>query len=132
MIPPAHYEYNITIDSDGAGVINFYPDYPQFDQQAWVEHFKVSKEDCHKLHNLLAENNLFRQTWTEIQDAPVGGSLEWLDITADKVEYNIPSIIEESSVVEEVYEAIRSLVPIKIWKKLISQREDFIRDYSDE
>ncbi len=130
--PPHYYEYSIKIGPRLDGVINFYPDYPQHDLPVWVEHFTVSDDTLLALYQLMVERNLLRQNWTEIQDAPVGGSLEWLDITADGVEYKIPSMIEESSEIEMVSEVIRSHVPIEIWKKLISQREDFIRDYPME
>ena len=80
----------------------------------------------------MIERKVFRQTWTEIQNAPVGGSLEWLDFFADGVEYKVTSMIEESSRLEQIFEAIRNIVPIEIWKKLIARREDFVRDYQIE
>jgi len=130
--PPHYYEFSICLGPDSTGVINFFPDYPQHDPPVWVEHIEISAQAGRKLYQRMVASDLFRQTWTEILDAPVGGSLEWLDMTADQVEYRIPSMIEESSDVAEIYQTIRSLVPAGIWKKLISQREDFIRDYPDE
>lgn len=130
--PPHYYEYSIKFGAGLIGTINFYPDYPQHDLPAWIEQFAVTADAHAALYLLMTERDLFRQNWTEIQDAPVGGSLEWLDITADGVEYKIPSMIEESPEIESIYEAIRSLVPVEIWKHLISQREEFIRNYPIE
>ncbi len=127
--PPHYYEYSIAIGPKNTGEIKFYPDYPQHDLPVWVEHFDISSQAWMAIYAQMTTDNLFRQAWTEIQNAPVGGSLEWLDITAQGVEYKIPSMIEEAAEVEQVYEAIRTLVPIKVWKKLMSQREDFIHKY---
>ena len=130
--PPHYYEYSIRIGPGLNGVIDFYPDYPQHDLPAWVEHFVVDAEALGSLYTLMIEGDIFRPSWTAIENAPVGGSLEWLDISVGGADYKIPSMIEESSQLEQIFEALRNIVPIEIWKKLFAQREDFIREYPIE
>ncbi len=43
----------------------------------------------------------------------------------------LPSIIKEAGIVGEVYHLIRQLVPPETWDKLLSQREQYQRDYSE-
>ena len=129
--PPDYYEFSIAIGPGKTGVITFYPDYPQHDLPVWVEHFNVSDADLLKLFNLMGKKNLFRQAWTEIEAAPVGGSLEWLQIISNGVEYNIPSLIEEALVVEKIYIFIRSFVPDEIWHGLKSRHHKYQAEYSE-
>ncbi|MBL7164239.1 MAG: hypothetical protein ISS57_16720 [Anaerolineales bacterium] len=130
--PPHYYEFSIVIGPGNTGVITIYPDYPQHDPPVRVEQFTVSNEALSELYTLMIKRRLFRQAWTEIQDAPVGGSLEWLHTIAAGVEHAIPILIEEVEEVQQIYKLIRSLVPEGIWSALMARREAFERDYPDE
>ena len=125
--PPHHYEYSISVGPGGAGRIVFLPDYPSENPPAWTETFNIDEERLNALYVLMADKDVFRKHWTEIEDPPVGSALEWLEITAEGENFLVPSAIEETDVVGEVYPFIKALVPRKIWDKLLSQREQYRR-----
>ena len=129
MPPPHYFEYTIGISAESGGEIVFYPDYPTHDSPMWTRVFEVKDESLEELYKLMIEREIFRGSWTEIENAPVGGSLEWLEVTVRGERIKVPAEIEESEMVEEVYRVIKSLVPDSIWVELKSLREQYERDY---
>jgi len=127
--PPDHYEYSICLSSGQEGSIIFYPDYPMENPPVWTEYFSVDAESLQQLYALIIENELFGKTWTEIEDPPLGGSLEWLEVIAGGDRIIVPSAINESQVVEDIYSQIRALVPAWIWNKLMNQYKGYQREY---
>lgn len=127
--PPYHYEYSINLSSRLEGSIIFYPDYPMEKPPVWTETFSVDMESLRKLYDLIVENELFGKTWTEIEDPPVGGSLEWLEVITGGNRIVVPGAINESQVVADIYGLIRDLVPLQIWDKLMNKYEAYQRDY---
>jgi len=95
----------------------------------WTETFSVDDKALNELYTLTIEKGLFSKRWTEIEDSPVGGSLEWLEVVAHEGHIMVPSAINESQVVNDVYSMIRSLVPKRIWSKLMRQRGQYQRKY---
>ena len=122
--PPDHYEYAIEI-GPGGGRVDFCPDYPAEGVPVWGEEFRVVAGELESLHKLLIDKRMFREKWTEIENPPVGGSLEWLEISAQGARFSVPSTIEEAETVREVYVAIRALVPDNVWAGLMARYERY-------
>ena len=116
--PPDHYEYAIEI-GPGGGRIEFCPDYPSEGVPVWEEEFEVSVGEIESLYRLVIASRILGEMWTAIEDPPVGGSLEWLEIVAQGKHIRVPSAIEESEKVREIYGAIRDLVPEDVWTGLM-------------
>ena len=66
---------------------------------------------------------------TEIADPPVGSSLEWMEVIAGEKHLMVPGAINESPVVNDVYNMIKALVPAQVWSKLMHQYEQYQQDY---
>ena len=75
------------------------------------------------------EKGLFNRRWNVIEDPPAGGSLEWLEVVAHEDHIMVPSAINESQIVNNVYTVIRSLVPKRIWSRLMRQYNEYQREY---
>ena len=127
--PPHHYEYAICLGPGTTGSITFYPDYPMDKPPVWTETFNVDNESRQELYALINEKELLHRRWTEIKDPPVGGSLEWLEIVAQGKHIIVPSAINESQIVADIYRLIRGLVPTRIWTKLMRQRDRYQQGY---
>ena len=127
--PPYHYEYEIHVGPGENGRIIFCPDYTTEDPPIWIEEFQLDEATLTRLYQLIVENGVQMRDWTVMEDAPVGGELEWMEGTANKVHFKVPSAIEESEIVEGIYEFLRSLVPERIWTKLMSQQQRYESDY---
>jgi len=95
----------------------------------WTETFSVDDKALNELYTLTIEKGLFNKRWTEIEDPPVGGSLEWLEVVAHEDHIMVPSAINESQIVNNVYTVIRSLVPKRIWSRLMRQYNEYQREY---
>ena len=131
MPPPYHYEYSIYLGSQSEGRILFYPDYPMDSPPIWQEIFSIDDRALDELYSLIAEKRLFTRKWTEIEDPPIGSSLEWMEVIARESHVIVPSAIKESHIVDDIYTMIRSLVPTQTWSKLMHQYEKYQRDYLD-
>ena len=127
--PPYHYEYEIYIGPGENGRIIFCPDYPMEDPPVWIEEFHLDNATLNRLYEFMVEKDVFMRDWTEMEGAAVGGELEWMEGTANKMHFKVPSVIEESEIVGSIYEFLRSLVPEWIWIKLMSQRQQYETDY---
>ena len=131
--PPFHYEYTIEVRSDGEGLIEMIPDYPGEDVQVWSEPFTVEQGELDELYRLMFEKRAFEQAWRAQDEPPVGGSGEWLTATAHGRTIEIPAYVVESQepAAEEIYAAIRALVPQAIWDRLHAQREQYMEEHRD-
>ena len=129
MPPPYHYEYSIYLGPGPEGKIVFYPDYPMDKPPVWTETFRVDDKALDELYASIIEKELFNRRWTEIEDPPVGGSLEWLEVVTHEDHMVVPSAINESETVNSVYSMIRSLVPVSIWSKLMRRRKQYETGY---
>ena len=110
----------------------FYPDYPGSDAVVWTETFIASEAALDEFHAAVIRKGLIGKKWTEIPDPPVGGSLEWMEITSGQDDLVIPSIIKESSLVADLYEKIRGTVPETVWKDLFSRLKQRQQEYLDK
>lgn len=129
MPPPFHYEYSVYLGPQAEGKIVFYPDYPMDKPPVWQEAFSIDDKTLDELYSLIKEKQLFTRRWHEIEDPPVGSSLEWMEVIAEETHINIPSAIKESNIIDDIYVTIKSLVPKKIWSKLMHQYNKYQSDY---
>ena len=127
--PPYHYEYLIHLGPKSEGTITFYPDYPMDNPPVWTETFSVNDKTLNELYSLILEKGIFQRSWTEIEDPPVGSSLEWLEVIAHRYHITVPSTIKESQIVDDLYSTIRSIVPAQIWAKLMHQFSQYQSEY---
>jgi hypothetical protein len=118
MPPPYHYEYVIRVEADLRGELVFSPDYPRYDPKMWTKTFTVDEGIVDRLHELMVEKGLFREDCTRMEHAPVGGTLEWLEVTADGKSIKVPPDIGDPAEVTQIYAAVRSVVPAGIWAEL--------------
>ena len=127
--PPYHYEYSICLGPRSEGKIVFYPDYPMDKPPVWQESFSIDDKALDELYSLIKGRELFTKRWTEIDDPPVGSSLEWMEVIAEESHIIVPSAINESQVVNDVYSMVKSIVPEQIWSRLMHQYDKYQRDY---
>jgi len=130
--PPHYYEYTIAIGPGARGEMTLCPDYAMGDPPVWSESFAVSEGALDDLYQLMLQREAFRSDWASIQDPPVGGSLEWLEVRVEDEHFRIPAKIVEAESVEPVYAAIRALVPQPIWDTLMGLREQYEQEFSDD
>jgi hypothetical protein len=129
MPPPHHYEYAILLGPGPEGRVIFRPDYSGSDTPVWTESFIVPDDALDELYSLMVERGVFSTEWAEVRDGRIGGKLEWLKCTAGSAQYSIPSRIEESAAVADVYSAVKALVPEDVWAGLFERREQYGRGY---
>jgi len=127
--PPYHYEYEIHVGPGEKGRVVFYPDYPLEDPPVWIEEFHLDNVALNRLYELVVEKGVLTRDWIITEDAEVGGEYEWIEGVANAIHFKVPSTIEESEIVESIYEFLRSLVPERIWTKLMSQQKQYEIDY---
>lgn len=130
MPPPFHYEYTVTIGSDGAGKVEYSPDYPSDKVPTWTETFTVTQAQLDNLYSEAVNRKLFRLVWLEGEKL-VGGSLEWAEIKSNGVEHKIPSSLQalDQTSVQDFYATVKGLVPQATWDKLEAQRQTFKEEF---
>jgi hypothetical protein len=131
MPPPYHHEYIIEIGPGPQGQITFYPDYPGEGVPEWRETFAVTEEDLDRLYGSMVDAGVLRRRWATMRDRPVGGDVEWLDVTADGEAARIPVLPEGGEALEPMYGTIRGLVPDEIWERLRARRQEYEDNYRD-
>jgi hypothetical protein len=129
MPPPYHYEYSICLGPGSAGKIVFYPDYPMEEPPVWTETFSIDDKVFNELYSSVVEKGLFKKRWTDIEDPPVGGSLEWMEVVAERNRVMVPGAIKEAQTVADIYVMVRDLVPAQIWSELMRKRDEYEREY---
>ena len=129
--PPFHYEYSIRIGPTGEGQLEMIPDYPGDHIPVWIEPFTVSQGNLEKLFQLMSDQGLFTQDWRPQVHAPVGGSSEWLAVTAGGQRIDVPAsvAVNQAAAAKEIYVAINALVPQAVWDKLNTQHDRYIQEH---
>ena len=130
MPPPFHYEYTVTIGSDGEGRIEYTPDYPSDKVPTWTETFFVSKAQMDDLYSEVVKRNLLRILWIE-GERLVGGATEWAEIKSNGTEHKIPTFLQagDQASVQDFYATVKGLVPQETWDKLEAQRQTYVQEY---
>ncbi len=134
MPPPYHYEYSILIGPGEQGQIVYQPDYDSENVPTWSEEFTVTRQQLSDLYNLVVDRKLLREKWGKVTDPPVGGSLQWAEITAHGKTYKIPSHLQgfQEEAAGTLYEAVRGMVPQETWDKLEARRQRYMEDYQNK
>jgi len=104
------------------------PDYPSPEVPVWTETFAVQSDTLDKLYLLMIAQGLFKTNWQTQNHPLVGGSLEFITVTAHGKIIKIPAFVisQQVSKARKIYAAINALVPQSIWDKLISMRETYM------
>lgn len=134
MPPPYHYEYSVRVGPGTKGEIVYVPDYKSSDTPIWTEPITVTNKQLTDLYDLVVDRKLLREKWGKVQDAPVGGSVQWAEITASGKTYKIPTELQgyHQTVADKLYEAVKALVPQETWNKLEALREQYQEDYQNK
>ncbi len=123
--PPDHYAYTIRINRDAEGEIEFRPDYPREDVPVWKESFAVDEKALERIYGLMVDCGMFRETWETDERIPPGDSIETLDVISQGNHVHVPGNIKNPVDMNELYNAIRGLVPQAIWKSLMARRDQY-------
>ncbi|HET6262151.1 MAG TPA: hypothetical protein VFG99_07910, partial [Chloroflexia bacterium] len=126
-----HYEYTIRVGPGSEGQIVYLPDYQSEGVPTWTESITVTSRQLGDLYALVVDRKLLREKWGRVQDPPVGGSVQWAEITAGGKKYKVPTQLQglQESAAESLYEAVKALVPQATWDKLEAQREQYVKEY---
>lgn len=128
--PPYHFEYSVNIDSEGNGTIKYKPDFV-FDT-IWTETFHLKRKFVKKFWSLLKRKMFFDNEWTDLEKHPVGGSIEYLEINANNKPYKIPAFPTDKEKAEEIYSAVKKLIPESIMDTLTAKKEKYIENFKAE
>jgi len=131
MPPPYHYEFMIRINASGQGEVIYWPDYSGEGTPEWKESFTVTQAQLEQLYQVMESNNLFTEKWQAQERHIVGGSYEFMNVTANSQRIKVPAFVfpEQQNRVKQIYDAIRLLPPKTIWDKLGAQRQDYMDKY---
>ncbi len=131
MPPPFHYEYSIRIGPGEHGQIVYRPDYESESVPTWTEEFTLTEQQLADLYDLVVDRKLLREKWRGTDNPPVGGSVEWAEITAGGKTYDIPRHLQgfQEEAAGRLYEAVRGLVPQETWDKLEARRQQYVEEY---
>ncbi len=127
--PPGHYEYTIRAGPDLHGEVVFVPDYPQHGPPVWTETFAVDEGCWEQLYALLVAKGVLRSPWPEAERQAIGGSLAWLDVTAQGQRFQVSNQVQGAEELAAVFAAVRALVPEATWQELHARRDEFERRY---
>ncbi|MDQ3707629.1 MAG: hypothetical protein M3437_20840 [Chloroflexota bacterium] len=134
MPPPYHYEYSIRIGPGTEGQIVYQPDYDFDKVPRWTEPVTVTKQQLADLYALVLDRKLLREKWGNVQDPPVGGSVQWAEITAHGKTHVIPTQLKgfQEDAAATLYDAVKALVPQATWDKLEARREQYVQEYQNK
>jgi hypothetical protein len=129
--PPYHYAYTISIEPDGHGQIVMIPDYPSENVPTWTETFQVSQAGLDSLYHVMVGQGLFTQDWRAEDSPPVGGSSQYMVVTAHQKTITLPSYLApaQDSSAEEMFSAVNAALPQAVWDKLNAQREEYVQEH---
>ena len=125
--PPYHYSYTISLKPDGAGELVFVPGYSGGETPIWTETFSVSSAQRSGLYTLMREKDLFSREWLPNDELSVGGSTEWLKVTASGQQIQLPSQLRrgDDALMSAVYASINSLVPAELWAQVRQKHQEY-------
>lgn len=129
--PPYYYDYTVSIDPQGQGEVSMNPDYPGPDVPVWTETFSLTSEELDQLFAEMLSQGLLRIRWTQEDVLPVGGSSEWMLVTAHGEEIRIPAFVppRQQERAQALFRAVRSTVPDEIWYSLYNRREAYVQEH---
>jgi hypothetical protein len=112
----------------------YQPDYDFDNVPRWTEPVTVTKQQLADLYALVLDRKLRREKWGNLQDPPVGGSVQWAEITAHGKTHVIPTQLKgfQEDAAATLYDAVKALVPQATWDKLEAQREQYVQEYQNK
>ncbi len=133
MPPPYHYEYMVTLEPDGAGAVDFVPDYPQHGVQPWRREFQAAPGAVAALLAQMEKKRVFERRWRRARRHTVGGSLAWLEATSGGRTVSIPAGLppRDARSIAPVYDAVRALVPQPVWDELTRLHQEYQEKYRE-
>jgi hypothetical protein len=125
--PKYHYSYEIVIQADGSGQFIYQQSYAgNGAPMPSVSTFTVPNEKISQLYQLLLTRNVLRTEWAK-KEPLIGGSSNDMQIGAEGKTFSIPNdavmINQDRSDSAEVYDYIKTLVPVSIWDDLTKKRQ---------
>ena len=134
MPPPYYYEYSIQLGPGPEGTIQFQPDYAFNAPPIWTQQLAVTEQRLAELVTLLAEKGVFDRDFKQTERPPTGGSIEWVEGTAHGNLFSVPAQLDtqDTSLMRDVYQAIRAFVPEPVWATLMAQRKAYEQAYLDK
>lgn len=126
--PPYYYQYTVSVEPNGLVTLTMIPDYPADGVPVWVETSTVDAAGLDALYSLMLDEGVFTNNWRAEEDPPVGGSFDWLTITAAGQQVEIPPfpIAAQAGAAERVKAAVAALAPAAAWEKLNAQRAQYV------
>ena len=120
MPPPYYYEYQIHLTSSGAADINLIPGYASQGVATWTETFSIPAEQVNALYHRMVQLGLLATSWRADAHASIGASSEALTVRVQGRKIELPFFIapEHAAHANEMYAAMRALVPQILWDKL--------------
>jgi hypothetical protein len=125
--PKYHYSYEIVIQADGSGQFIYQQSYAgDGAPMPSVSTFIVPAEKMNQLYQLLLTKNILRTDWAQ-KEPLIGGSSSSMQIITEGKTFSIPNdaimINQDRSDSAEVYDFIKTLVPVSIWDELTKKRQ---------
>jgi hypothetical protein len=125
--PKYHYSYEIVIQADGSGQFIYQQSYAgEGAPMPSVSVFTVPNEKINQLYQLLLTKKILRTEWAK-NEPLIGGSSSDMQIVAEGKTFSIPNdtvmINQDRSDSAEVYDFIKTLVPVSIWDDLTKKRQ---------
>lgn len=129
MPPPYHYEYMIRLTAAGQGEMVLWPDYPGTGTPEWHEKFTLTATQVGELYQTLSVQGIFTRKWVARLMPPVGGSYDWLEVTANGHKVKTPSFVLPAleKPAEAAYASIRDSVPQSIRDGLQAKRDAYVK-----
>lgn len=137
--PPYHYEYTITVNTDGSGMIHYLAGYTETDSNTFDYTFDLSNSQLKNLKKSVKKSNVLNLDIKSRPNSeiPVGGDSDELSIygydenspDSQVLLKNIPSYPEKKygKILDKLYKTIKECVPEKIWNE-IEERKDNLRN----
>jgi hypothetical protein len=125
--PPYKFQYTVSINSKGEGSISYSPDHI-FDT-VWTEKFRVPRKNIRKFWKQLKKNDFFANSWVKKEQHPIGGSVEYLEITASGKTYRIPAFPEDKDKADIIISAVKKFIPKEILESFGAKKDKMIEEY---
>jgi hypothetical protein len=129
LSPPYHYEYSLSIVSDGSGTIIFRPDYEMPGVPVWKRDFIVPHEKISNLVPMILQLEKGVRMGRQPVQSSLGSSQEWCAGSIAGVDFHIPAELpsENSEIARKFYAELNHCIPQGVWDELHHLREEYMR-----
>jgi hypothetical protein len=131
--PPYHYEIDLTLGPDDEGRLALQLGYSAEEEPPRIRAFDLPAGALDELYARFGELKLLRGGWQPEKDPPIGGSLEWMEVTAGGKTVELPAFVrgKRGEDAAAAYEAVRALVPEDVWAWVNEQQAEYERAHQD-